>query len=280
VLRAVAAPVLGRNAELQNRHRGETCYVIGNGASLKNMDLTAFAGHPAIALNMLCVHTQYVELDVRYHVLVEPLFFYPFVKNPYTGQYQSNVFGEVFRRSFSRHPQVRLFANLSNFFGYRFPTASYIYHFGHRTADAALCDLSGAFSFMASSFYASIGLAIAMGFRRAILVGCDYTFAPQNDGHFYAAGPPRRSDRSENLYPGLFAEAAKHLELSVVTDTGVAAALPSRTYQEHAGRPIQYRENVEIVRAEDLELLHRAFELQQLTQKIRLEQSPVPGNAA
>jgi hypothetical protein len=268
LLRGVSRPLLARNAQFKNRHQGETCYIVGNGASIKNMELGAFSDHVAIGLNMLCLHQEYRALDLRYHVFAEPLILYPYVKNPYTGRYQPNVFGALFREAFSQHPDVALFTSLSNVLGHRFRRVFYLYHFGQREVRREICDIAGAFSFMWGSLYAGIGLAINMGFSKAVLVGCDYAFSPRAEGHFYAAGPPVRSDRYDNMYARLFDEAAGSIDLSLVTDVGESRWLPSRTYSDYTGRPLRYRENTELICADYINMLQQAADVGQYTSPV------------
>ena len=255
--------ILAKNEQFKNKHKDETCYIIGNGASLKNMDLSVFSNHITIGINHLCLHNDFQKLDVRYHAVVEPLFLYPYCKNPYTKQIQENILGKLFKKSFSQYPQVNLFVNISNIAGFNLSNIYYLYHFGHREPDITHCDISDTFSFMAGGLYSGIGLAISMGFRKAILVGCDYIFTPAFNGHFYASGPGKRGYKEKNIYETLFNAVEGVIELSVITDIGVSKWLPSQTYKELTGKSLKYHENNEIVKKEYLDILRRAVELKQ-----------------
>ena len=260
--------ILQKNEPFKNIHKDETCYIIGNGASLKNMDLSAFSNHITIGVNNLVLHSDFQKLDVRYHVLVEPLFLYPYCKNPYTKKIQENIFGKLFKKSFSQYPQVNLFVSITNILGSNLSNIYYLYHFGHREPDMKQCDISGTFSFMAGGLYGAIGLAINMGFRKAILVGCDYVFTPICDGHFYGLGPGERTDKVKNIYEKLFNEVEGAIELSVITDVGVSKWLPSQTYKELTGKNLKYHENNEIIKKEYLDILKKAVELKQFDAQI------------
>lgn len=263
VARRLSSPLLQRNEKFKGRHAGETCYIIGNGASLKQMELDAFSDHVSIGLNLLCVHNDFRSLHVPYFVVPEPFIFYRYFKNPYTQQYQPNVIGNLIRTALQPHAEVTVFTSISNVFGRGLANSYYLHHFGHRDVDRRFCDISGAFSFMAGSLFMAIGLAINLGFAKAILVGCDYTFTPISAGHFYAYGPPIRTDHVHNMYERLFAEAAPSIALSVITTTGESRWLPYETYERHSGRKLRQRENVEIVRESYLRQLDRAVRLKQ-----------------
>ena len=227
------------------------------------MDLSFFSDHIAIGINHLCLHKDFKKLDVRYYTVVESFFLYPYCKNPYTKKYQDNVLGKLFKKSFPQDAGINLFVSLTNIFGSHLKNINYLYHFGHRNPDMKNRDISSVFSFMAGGLHAGIGLAINMGFKKAILVGCDYTFTPTSDGHFYSLGPPRRSDKDYNNYQDLFKESKGLIELSVITDKGRSNSLPYQTYEEFTRNSLKYHENTEIVNEEYLNMLRRAVDLKQ-----------------
>jgi len=263
--------IVGKNSHFIGAHKDEVCYIIGNGASLKSMDLTSFSDHIAIGLNHINLHKDRSSLNMPYQVVVEPFFFYPYIKNPYTLAYQRNILGKLFIESFSGYKtQVNLFVSLSNilipFVGSKI---SYLYHFGNRNCNAKDNDISGSFSFMSGALEAGLGLAINMGFKKAILIGCDYLFTPMSNGHFYAYGPPVRLDK-ERPYDALFAKIKKDIEVHVITDfSGVSNSLKSSTYFEYTGKNLLYKENVEIVDTKFLNYLEIANKLQQYNGKIK-----------
>lgn len=263
LLRYFLRPLLERNNKFKNRHRGETCYIFGNGASLKNMELSAFSDHVSIGLAFLCLHNEFRLLNIPYYVLPEPFFLYPCRRNSYSKKIQENLQGKLLKKILSKHSDITLFTNISHLLATGLENTFYFYHFGNRQTNIKLCDISGIFSFMRGSLYAGIGVAINMGFKKAILVGCDYCFTPCGDGHFYAAGPPVRSDRYENVYQKLFQEVGNLIELSVITDGRVSQWIPYQTYEHFTGKKMRYLENVEIVRKDYLDVFNRAFEKRQ-----------------
>ena len=260
-----------RNNRFIGAHEGETCYIIGNGASLKSMDLASFSDHISIGLNHINLHKDRSSLNMPYQVLIEPFFFYPYIKNPYTLTYQRNILGKLFRKSFLEYKtKVNLFTSLSNalnpFVGDK---VYYLYHFGKRDCDTKFNNISGAFSFMDGALEAGLGLAINMGFKKAILVGCDYLFDPMGNGHFYAYHPSKRQDKGTPYGP-LFEQIEESIEILVITDFGKANnGLKSCAYPKYTGNKLLYKENTEIVKAEFLEHLEEARSLQQYKGKVR-----------
>lgn len=270
ILRCLFNPILSRNRAFIGKHQGETCYIFGNGASLKNMELRSFSDHPAIGLNFLCIHNDFKCLDTRYYVLAEPFFFYSFIKNPYIKQYQSNIMGQLFNKAFSSHPHIALFTSISNIFGAGIGRTYYLHHFGNRTPSRGAMDICGEFSFMNGALYAGIGLAINLGFKKAYLVGCDYLFSPMRGGHFYSHGPARVLDRSgeANIYDGLLNEIDGLIDLIVITDTGVSDRLPSQDYHEFKNGNTTYMENIELVNRDYLDILNKAYIVGQFTSRV------------
>lgn len=257
---------LRRNENFKGRHEGETCYIFGNGGSLKNMELSAFVDHVSIGVNFLCLHNDFRSLNIQYYVLPEAYFLYPCWHNTYIHKYQyENALGKLFKVAFlSNYVDIPLFTSISNLFGSRSQNTYYLYHFGHRQPDRNFCDMSAEFSFMAGGLYTGIGLAINMGFKKAILVGCDYMFSPSRSGHFYTSQSSVSTTNSENPYEKLLMECKGLIDLEVITDVGVSSWLPYRDYESFTGRKIRYRDNSEIVAPQYLKILNRAFELKQL----------------
>jgi hypothetical protein len=60
----------GKLRKFRDRHRGEDCFIIGNGPSLNDMDLTALRGHHTFGLNKIYLIFDRVDLDLSYHVSV------------------------------------------------------------------------------------------------------------------------------------------------------------------------------------------------------------------
>ena len=62
-----------RLRRFRNIHRGEGCFVIGNGPSLNRMELSRLRGHHCFGLNKIYLLFERQALDLSYHVAVNPL---------------------------------------------------------------------------------------------------------------------------------------------------------------------------------------------------------------
>lgn len=257
LLFSLSQPLLLRNRQFENRHAGQSCYVFGNGASLKEMDLSSFSDRVSIGCNSLFLHKDFDKLDCRYYSLPAPFLFHRYRK--YYGSWQRNYIGDLYRKKVITYPSVSFFTSLSNWVGLRADNLYYTHHFGSRAWDFDRIRLDERFSFMQGGMYAMVGLAFCMGFASVTLVGCDYAFSPRFGSHFFEKGLGEKIENEEAPYGGnFFNECMKLMDLSIIVPDGVRSELmPCLDYSAHAGKSLFYRENVEIVSQRDLDFLAR-----------------------
>lgn len=58
--------------KFKNLHEGEDCFIIGNGPSLNNTNLSLLKGYHVIGLNKINMIFDKIKLDLSYHVSVNP----------------------------------------------------------------------------------------------------------------------------------------------------------------------------------------------------------------
>ena len=274
ILQKIVKPILYRNQKFANSSKGGTCFIFGNGASLKYMDLSSLNIYPTIAVNNLFFHSQYDCLDVKYVAMPEPFNFYPIIKNTYNGFYQKNVLGIAAKKEMKRRPEIQWFISMTNILaGLPVSNTNYIHHFDQANKVQPNVNLSGIFSLMNGGMYTGLGMAMAFGFERAILVGCDYAFMPQRHRHFYGnpTEPFELADNHkisskdfENPYQTLFEFASRNIELCVLSPFATKAHLPVLNYKNLTGATPYYRENHEIISIDNFKVLERAYSLGQL----------------
>lgn len=270
ILHLLFSPFITRNRKFIDRHKGETCYIFGNGASLKNMDLTKFSDHPGIGLNFICLHKDFPSLNIQYYVLLEPFFLYPYKKNMYDGRnFEPNYLGRLFKKSFFKSGEVTLFTSITNIFGTPFKNSYYLHHFGHKKPNIKHLSICGDFSFMKGALYGGVALAVNMGFKKAYLLGCDYLLTPEKHGHFYSFGPSTVSSKNESsVYNDLLGELSGLIDIEIVTDTGFSKHLKSQNYENFKNSKLHYRENDQLIRGDYLAALNNAYINNQLTNRI------------
>ena len=66
---------LRENTRFKNIYDGQTCFIFGNGASIKYMNLSDFKNNKSIAINLMVLHEDFHELDCCAYVLPESYFF-------------------------------------------------------------------------------------------------------------------------------------------------------------------------------------------------------------
>jgi len=254
LLLGLAQPLLRRNRQFENRHAGQSCYVFGNGASLKGMDLSSFSDRVSIGCNSLFVHKDFDKLDCRYYFLPAAFLFHRYRK--YYDRWYRNYMGDLYRAKIMVHPGVSFFTSLSNWVGLRADNLFYTHHFGNRTWDFGQAHLDAHFSFMQGGLYAMVGLAFCMGFTEVTLVGCDYAFSPQYGSHFFEKGLGQKIEDETSYGGDFFDECAKVMDLSIMVPDGVQSKLmPWIEYSAYFSKPFLYRENLEIVSQQELSLL-------------------------
>ena len=56
VIYNIASPILSKIKILKNKHKGETCYLFGDGASIKYFDLSSFSDKISFSLCYIPFH--------------------------------------------------------------------------------------------------------------------------------------------------------------------------------------------------------------------------------
>lgn len=254
VLSKLARKTLERNRVFEERHKGESCYLIGNGASIKYFDLERFSDKTVIGCNALFFHREFHKLNVSYYFSGHPFLYYPYWTNPYTGQRVKNTLGPLYRRKMQIYNNINYFVSLSNYFGLRTKNTYYLHHFDKAFENYQACSLSGKFTAMAGALPAMLGIAIHMGFTDITLVGCDYSFYPQAIGHFFEVDAFKDSFSNEPVSNAFLANAKRHATLRTVTPNANyrGHVLPHISYLELTGDKPVCKENHEIVKHVDL----------------------------
>lgn len=260
ILQFISGGVRNRNKKFVGRHNGESCYIFGNGVSLKYFDLSNFSDRVGISCNNLFFHKDFNELNVKYYFAGHPFFYYPYWTNPYTRKRVKNRLGPLYRKKMQIHPNVNYFVSLSNYFGLTGENIYYLHHFDKEFRNYSTCSLSGEFSAMSGALPAMLGMAIYMGFTDITLVGCDYSFYPQAIGHFFEAGTFGDSLRDEPTSKAFLSNAKRHATLRTVTpnDSYSGHILPHISYMELTGSEPIYRENTTILTKPDLLSLNQS----------------------
>jgi hypothetical protein len=247
--------VISRNRRYMNLHAGESCYIFGNGVSLKGMDLSVFSDQVAIGCNSFFFHKDFSKINCYYYTLPAPFLLYRYAK--YYGKWQRNHIGELFRDKIRVFQNTIFFTNLSNIFACRSSNIRYLHHFGNKKWSFSSARLDGIFGFMQGAFFSMIGLAYLMGFRKLGLIGCDYVFHPRRQSHFFEKGKGVEIQEDCGIYAiDFLKECEQFLDLEIIVPPGTRSqSVRTKDYEKLSGKPYIFRENTEIVSMDDLEKL-------------------------
>lgn len=238
------APTLNKTAVFKNKHLGEECYIIGDGASLKWFDLVKFSDKISITVGFSIFHKDYVSLNAKYALLAEPYWFFPTIR------YQKktiliNYIQRKYRKYINLHTNTNYFISLTNlpvlsgrnlyYLFYDLPETDLVQEF----KNAGLNPFHG-------SFRTSILMSIYLGFDTAYLVGFDYTHTPSRHLHWYEYGEGILEDQL-NYEAEFIKIASKYIKLKTVTIEGKSDKLESITYKELTGDNPVFKENSSIL---------------------------------
>lgn len=251
----LAKPLLSKIHRYKDAHKGESCYLIGDGVSVKWFDMAAFGERVSIPCGYLPWHNDFSRLNVPYFILNEPFWFYPanfttsqpikIVRNHIQKSYRHEVI--------DRYINAEFFINLSNIIAVRRRNATYIFRdiYDKRLPDNFITKRINSFH---GSLRFSILLAIYMGFDQICLVGYDYTHVPSRSLHWYEKGQGVFCPQ-ENYQKDFFEIAKEFIDITTITLDGTSDFINAVTYKEHTGRDPIYRENTELVDEKHLKLL-------------------------
>ena len=239
----IASPILSKIRILKNKHEGETCYLFGDGVSIKYFDLSSFADKISFSLNWISVHKEFKELNCKYAFNTMPYFFYPRFTHPYT----SNSLQKIYRNFINENDQIKFFVNLSN---YPVLRNSNVFHLFNKIPDKKNNFLNDCYlnniNIFTGVFRYSISLAIYMGFKEIYLIGCDYTNKIIRRGHWYEKreGIPYAVPDYEKKFLNIV---SKYVKITSINLIGDSFNIPSISYSSFTGKKPKYRENTELV---------------------------------
>ena len=255
--------LISKNSQLVNRYKGEDCYIFGNGASIKYLDLKSFSNKKVIGINNILLHKEAKYLDFACIVLPESYFFYSHYKILIQCE-SKKLDGVLVQKKLKEFPNTRLITSVTNFFGNLHKNTNYIHHFGYRSPDIEKLSIEKEFSFMAGGLSAAIGIAINYGFKKAILVGCDYLLDPVKGGHFYTL-PIDTSKDKRPIRQEFINIAQQFIDLELLTPFSSNGIINTISYNQFSPEhTIKYKENYEIVEERDIKILKKAYDKKDL----------------
>jgi hypothetical protein len=254
ILLKIARPELSKIHKYMDAHKQESCYIFGDGVSLKWFDLDEFSDKISISGGLIPFHKSFNVLDTRYLLLAEPFWFYPEFWTKYVTKSTSMPYiQKAYRQVIKKYADKQFFLNLSNTPVIHSNNINYIFKdfCDERLTEDFITRRINAFH---GSLRTAITLAIYMGFKQCYLVGCDYTHSPSRIRHWYEKGEGEFNVH-ENYNYDYFEMAQKYMIITTITLDGSSDCLNSITYENFTGKKPKYRENTELVDKKYLEIL-------------------------
>ena len=169
ILFLLSKRVIQKNIKFKNLHKGESCYLFGNGASIKYYNLEKFGDKISIGCNGLFFHSHFNKINVQYYLTPHPFFYYPYWRHTLTRNVEKNILGASYKDKIRLYKNVSYFASLSNYFGLKSDNLHYYHHFGKTFTGFSDCRLDRYFTSVDSGIHGMLGLAIYMGFKEIYL---------------------------------------------------------------------------------------------------------------
>ncbi|MBE0577389.1 MAG: DUF115 domain-containing protein [Desulfuromonadales bacterium] len=160
----------------RGKHKGERCFIVGNGPSLNEMELTLLADKNTFGLNKIYLLLDKIDLNVSYHVSVNSLII----------EQSHKDFEQISCPSFLSYPVSRgIVENLDKFY--------YIYPRGPYTFQP---DITQNIHEGYTVTFVALQIAFFMGFEEVYLIGVDHNFV--------VSGNPNEKQRLEGEDPNHF----------------------------------------------------------------------------
>lgn len=152
-----------RLRRFENLHLGESCFIIGNGPSLKDMDLLRIRDCTTFGLNKIYLHPSFQDLQIDYHVAVNPLVIEQSIDEFRKLSCVSFLsFGPCFERKIVDDRFYYVITGYTHRFSF---------------------DPYGRISEGSTVTFVALQLAFFMGFKNIFLIGVDHNFEAQGRPH-------------------------------------------------------------------------------------------------
>lgn len=181
---------LKKNAELKDKYKGQRCYILGNGPSIKQLDVTQIVGAPTFVVNKFYKSPIYDQIKPTFHCVYDR-FIFEECKDELNDIIAENKYNTTFIFTRRAIGQVKDESRCYYVYSTLLPTKRNNHY-----------ELTGNANTWLNVVPFVIMCAIYMGFSEIVLLGCDFSlFASRKDSHFYDSG--ENVDRKESLFQDL-----------------------------------------------------------------------------
>ena len=169
--------LINLNKKLENKHKGKRCFIVGNGPSLKKMDLSHLTNEIVFTVNSIMTNKEiYDQLNSNYHVIIDHGFFKLDLE-----QKDDRITLELLKKiNYESKKPICIvdYSGKKAFDSYGLDDLNkyYIYLHSNLTSNyQRKIKLSENIPTSQNVIHAAIFSAISMGIKKIYLVGCDMT---------------------------------------------------------------------------------------------------------
>lgn len=240
-----ARKLLSGIEKFRDRHKGETCYIFGDGPSLKWFDITQFSDHCGISCGLLPFHKDFAKLDIRYCTMVEPWVFSKFFcQIPSVADFRAVT--DEYKIFLMKNRNINFFLHLTSYLDVRGEHINYVFRRPPSGVEA-LDRLAKTTDLFGGSFHAALSLAYYLGFSKIYLLGFDaWTIQPARNMHWYELGEGIFFEPT-NFARDFLQALEEKIEIYTISFDGNSRNVTRVNYQDYTGKPAQFRENHEII---------------------------------
>ncbi len=166
---------LSKTKELQNKHKGQRCFIVGNGPSLKHHDLALLTDECVFTVNYMMKSDYFKTLNSDYHLFFDPIVF---GLDPKVKEDKEKI--DMIESTYKSNPDMTYiipYRRRENFIKL-FPNHKFKFIYNYKTFTPQQNNVSQLHSitpgFQNVIVYA-INTAIYMGFKEIYLIGVDMT---------------------------------------------------------------------------------------------------------
>ena len=260
-------PLVFRNKRFKDIHRGETCYILANGGSLKYYDISKLPKRDTITCSYALIDKRLNSMNVKYFVHTDSYTLYPFLFNhhPRAKKFQKNKILPIFNKIFNANKHLTTFINITNIYSVPFFRKNVFYYHKFHETQAPNDDLAGNFSNNRAALDIMLGISKYMGYKKAILIGCDYLGVPPLMGHFYADRKPfSMPDEDLSDYRSKVKLSSKGIDVLVILPEDMSSPeFNYSSYESYFNLKKEYQNNYDFIDEDYLHLLRDAEDFNQ-----------------
>jgi len=173
---------IGRIVAMKDKHQGERCFIIGNGPSLRNTDLSLLKGEVTFGMNRIYLLFDQVGFATTYYVAVNKLVI---------EQCAREIASLTCPKFISWHARDEI----------DFTTDMMFLH-SRGVSPTFYTDITRGIWEGATVTYVAMQIAYYMGFQKVILVGVDHSFVTQGKPHTAVVSQGNDPDHFDPQYFG------------------------------------------------------------------------------